>query len=103
MKKEYDVMEISYHTTKDAYEDVISQMKHIQARLALYPETSQTLKNKYDIKQHVVNQYIDEVAELKRKMADLEQENNKLYSYQASSYILECILILNWMIMIIRK
>ncbi|MFS8002648.1 hypothetical protein Hanom_Chr13g01204571 [Helianthus anomalus] len=89
MKKEYDAMKISYHITKEAYEDVKSQMKCIQDRLSQYLETSQTLKNNYEIKQQVVDQYIDEVAEFKRKMADLEQENNKLHSYHASSYILE--------------
>ncbi|MFS7934998.1 hypothetical protein Hanom_Chr05g00398231 [Helianthus anomalus] len=89
MKKEYDGMKLSYHTVKEAYEDVKSQMKRIQARITEYSETSQTLKNKYEIKEHVVNQYIDEVAEFKRKMVDLEQENNKLHSYHASSYILE--------------
>ncbi|MFS8022487.1 hypothetical protein Hanom_Chr16g01440001 [Helianthus anomalus] len=67
-----------------------SQMKRIQARLSQYPDTSQILKNKYKIKQQVVNKYIDEVAELKCKMAELEQENNKFHSYHASSYILEC-------------
>ncbi|MFS7995411.1 hypothetical protein Hanom_Chr12g01117611 [Helianthus anomalus] len=66
-------------------------MKRIQARLAQYSETTQLLENKYKIKQQVVNQYIDEVVELKRKMVELEQENNKLHSYHASSYILECI------------
>ncbi|MFS7896522.1 hypothetical protein Hanom_Chr15g01364481 [Helianthus anomalus] len=89
MKKEYDAMKISYHITKEAYEDVKSQMKRIQARLSQYSETSQTPKNKYEIKQQVVNQYNDEVAELKRRTTDLEQENNKLHSYQASSYIPE--------------
>ncbi|KAJ0800205.1 putative transcription factor interactor and regulator CCHC(Zn) family [Helianthus annuus] len=47
------------------------------------------LKNKYEIKQQVVTEYIDEVAELKHKIAELEQENNKLHGYHASSYILE--------------
>ncbi|MFS7895573.1 hypothetical protein Hanom_Chr00s003055g01708351 [Helianthus anomalus] len=89
MKKEYDVMKISYQTSKEAYEAVKSQMKRIQARLAQYSETSKILENKYKIKQQVVNKYIDEAAELKCKMAELEQENNKLHSYHASSYIPE--------------
>ncbi|XP_022014280.1 protein MNN4-like [Helianthus annuus] len=43
----------------------------------------------YEIKQQVVNSYIEEVVELKREMADLEQDNNKLHSYHASSFVLE--------------
>ncbi|XP_021992061.1 uncharacterized protein LOC110888869 [Helianthus annuus] len=40
-------------------------------------------------KQQVVNSYIEDVAKIKRKIADLEQDNNKLHSYHASSYVLE--------------
>ncbi|KAJ0508376.1 putative transcription factor interactor and regulator CCHC(Zn) family [Helianthus annuus] len=43
----------------------------------------------YEIKQGVVNSYIEDVAKLKRQIADLEQDNNKLKSYHASSYVLE--------------
>ncbi|KAJ0480467.1 putative transcription factor interactor and regulator CCHC(Zn) family [Helianthus annuus] len=43
----------------------------------------------YSIKQDVVNSYIEDVAKLKRQIADLEQDNNKLKSYHVSSYVLE--------------
>ncbi|KAJ0456719.1 hypothetical protein HanIR_Chr15g0765651 [Helianthus annuus] len=43
----------------------------------------------YAIKQDVVNSYIEDVAKLKRQIADLEQDNNKLKSYHVSSYVLE--------------
>ncbi|XP_035843910.1 titin homolog [Helianthus annuus] len=43
----------------------------------------------YSIKQQVVNSYIEDVAKLKRQITDLEQDNNKLHSYHASSYVLE--------------
>ncbi|MFS7919799.1 hypothetical protein Hanom_Chr03g00216901 [Helianthus anomalus] len=36
-----------------------------------------------------MNNYIDQVAELKRELAEKERKNNKLQSYHASSYILE--------------
>ncbi|KAJ0560275.1 hypothetical protein HanHA300_Chr06g0209641 [Helianthus annuus] len=43
----------------------------------------------YEIKQDVVNSYIEDVAKLKRQIVDLEQDNNKLKSYHTSSYVLE--------------
>ncbi|KAJ0430420.1 putative transcription factor interactor and regulator CCHC(Zn) family [Helianthus annuus] len=43
----------------------------------------------YSIKQQVVNSYIEDVDKLKRQIANLEQDNNKLHSYHASSYVLE--------------
>ncbi|XP_035841293.1 golgin subfamily A member 6-like protein 6 [Helianthus annuus] len=52
-------------------------------------ETSDTLKRQYSVKQQVVNSYIEDVAKLKRQIADFEQDNNKLHSYRASSYVLE--------------
>ncbi|MFS7996475.1 hypothetical protein Hanom_Chr12g01130411 [Helianthus anomalus] len=64
-------------------------MKLIQSRLVQCSETSETIKRQYSVKQKVINSYIEEVAELKRKMAELEQDNNKLKSYHASSYVLE--------------
>ncbi|MFS8031197.1 hypothetical protein Hanom_Chr17g01542991 [Helianthus anomalus] len=76
-KIEYDVMNVSYHKTKEAYETLKSQMKRIQARLAQYSAMTQMLENKYKTKQQAVNQYIDEFVELKRKMAEIEHENNK--------------------------
>ncbi|MFS7905817.1 hypothetical protein Hanom_Chr01g00052141 [Helianthus anomalus] len=89
MKKEYDVMKISYHTIKETYETSKSQMQRIQARLTKYSEMTRLLEAKYKGKKLVLNQYIDEVAELKRKMDEVEKDNNKLHSYHASSYILE--------------
>ncbi|KAJ0939837.1 putative transcription factor interactor and regulator CCHC(Zn) family [Helianthus annuus] len=59
MKKEYDSIKLAYHITKDT------------------------------IKQQVVNSHIEDVAKLKRQIADLEQDNNKLHNYHASSYVLE--------------
>ncbi|MFS7997516.1 hypothetical protein Hanom_Chr12g01142701 [Helianthus anomalus] len=64
-------------------------MKRIQTRLTQYSETKRLPEAKYKGKQLVLNQYIDEVAELKCKMVEVEKENNKLDSYNASSYILE--------------
>ncbi|MFS7961594.1 hypothetical protein Hanom_Chr08g00716941 [Helianthus anomalus] len=64
-------------------------MKLVQSRLNHCSETSDTRKGQYEIKQQVVNSYIKEVVELKRKMANLEQDNNKFHSYHASSYVLE--------------
>ncbi|KAM0050072.1 putative transcription factor interactor and regulator CCHC(Zn) family [Helianthus debilis subsp. tardiflorus] len=64
-------------------------MKLVQSRLKYCSETTDTLKRKYSIKQQVVNSYIEDVAKLKHQIADLEQDNNKLHSYHASSYVLE--------------
>ncbi|KAJ0864168.1 putative transcription factor interactor and regulator CCHC(Zn) family [Helianthus annuus] len=64
-------------------------MKLVQSRLKYCSETSDTLKRQYSIKHQVVNSYIEDVAKLKRQIADLEQDNNKLHSYHASSYVLE--------------
>ncbi|MFS8021614.1 hypothetical protein Hanom_Chr16g01429501 [Helianthus anomalus] len=57
-------MKLSYHTVKEAFETLKSQEK-------------------------VLNQYIDELAEVKRELAEKEKKVNKLQSYHASSYILE--------------
>ncbi|XP_022032799.1 gelsolin-related protein of 125 kDa-like [Helianthus annuus] len=89
MKKEYESIKLAYYITKESYEAVKSQMKLVQSRLSQCSETSQTLKQQFEIKQQVVNSYIEEVVELKRKMADLEQDNNNLHSYHTSSYVLE--------------
>ncbi|KAF5778302.1 putative transcription factor interactor and regulator CCHC(Zn) family [Helianthus annuus] len=89
MKKEYDSIKLAYHITKKSYEDVKSQMKLVQSRLRYYSETTDTFKRQYEIKQQVVNSYIEDVAKLKHQIADLEQDNNKLKSYHASSYVLE--------------
>ncbi|MFS7954038.1 hypothetical protein Hanom_Chr07g00625631 [Helianthus anomalus] len=89
MKKQYDVIKYSQHRTKEVYETLKGQMQRIQDRLTKYSETIRLLEAKYKGKQLVLNQYIDEVAELKRQMAEVAQKNNKLQSYDASSYILE--------------
>ncbi|XP_035834149.1 centlein-like [Helianthus annuus] len=89
MKKEYDSIKLAYHITEESYEDVKSQMEFGHSRLKHCSEISNTLKRQYEIKQQVVNSYIEDVAKLKRKIADLEQDNNKLHSYHASSYVLE--------------
>ncbi|MFS7946529.1 hypothetical protein Hanom_Chr06g00537341 [Helianthus anomalus] len=64
-------------------------MKLVQSRLKHCSEISNTLKRQYEIKQQVVNSYIEDGAKLKRKLAELEQDKNKLHSYHASSYVLE--------------
>ena len=50
-------------------------MKLVQSRLKYCSETTDTLKRQYEIKQQVVNSYIEDVAKLKRQIADLEQDN----------------------------
>ncbi|KAJ0540355.1 putative transcription factor interactor and regulator CCHC(Zn) family [Helianthus annuus] len=89
MKKEYDSMKLSYHVTKESYDKVKDEMKYAQSRMNYLSETTKELKRMYAIKQDVVNSYIEDVAKLKRQIADLEQENNKLKSYHVSSYVLE--------------
>ncbi|KAJ0902935.1 putative transcription factor interactor and regulator CCHC(Zn) family [Helianthus annuus] len=89
MKKEYDSIKLAYHITKKSYEDVKGQMKLVQLRLRYCSETTDMLKRQHEIKQQVVNSYIEDVAKLRRQIADLEQDNNKLKSYHASSYVLE--------------
>ncbi|MFS7998261.1 hypothetical protein Hanom_Chr12g01151601 [Helianthus anomalus] len=74
MKTEYDSIKLAYHITKESYEAVKRQMKLIQSRLIQCSKTSEMLKRQYSIKQKVVNSYIEEVAHLERKMAELEQE-----------------------------
>ncbi|MFS7986256.1 hypothetical protein Hanom_Chr11g01008191 [Helianthus anomalus] len=89
MKKEYDSMKLAYHITKESYEKVKDEMKFAQSRMNYLSETTKELKRMYEIKQDVVNSYIEDVAKLKRQIADLEQDNNKLKSYHVSSYVLE--------------
>ncbi|MFS8017035.1 hypothetical protein Hanom_Chr15g01375521 [Helianthus anomalus] len=55
-------------------------MKLVQSRLKYCSDTPDMFKRQYEVKQQIVNSYIEEVAELKRKMADLEQDNIKLQS-----------------------
>ncbi|XP_035835782.1 uncharacterized protein LOC118484014 [Helianthus annuus] len=52
-------------------------------------KTTKCLEARYEGKQMVLNQYIDDVAKLKQELADKEKLVNKLQSYHASSYILE--------------
>ncbi|XP_021984993.1 uncharacterized protein LOC110880862 [Helianthus annuus] len=52
-------------------------------------KTDEKLKKQVEEAVAEKQQYIEEVAELKRKMDELEQDNNKLHSYHASSYVLE--------------
>ncbi|KAF5813676.1 putative transcription factor interactor and regulator CCHC(Zn) family [Helianthus annuus] len=89
MKKEYDSMKLAYHIIKESYEKVKDEMKYAQSRMNYLSETTKELKRMYEIKQGVVNSYIEDVAKLKRQIADLEQDNNKLKSYHVSSYVLE--------------
>ncbi|KAJ0458539.1 putative transcription factor interactor and regulator CCHC(Zn) family [Helianthus annuus] len=89
MKKEYDSMKLSYHVTKESYDKVKDEMKYAQSRMNYLSETTKELKRMYAIKQDVVNSFIEDVAKLKRQIADLEQDNNKLKSYHVSSYVLE--------------
>ncbi|MFS7954105.1 hypothetical protein Hanom_Chr07g00626421 [Helianthus anomalus] len=101
LQKEYDVMKYSHHRVKEAYDTLKSQVKRLEGKVLRYSETTKFLEAKYKGKQLVLNQYIDEVAELKQKLA--EKENNKLQSYHASSYILERISILHHMIIILKR
>ncbi|KAJ0912570.1 hypothetical protein HanRHA438_Chr06g0275811 [Helianthus annuus] len=52
-------------------------------------EEVQNPQLRFEGKQMVLNQYIDDVAKLKQELADKEKLVNKLQSYHASSYILE--------------
>ncbi|MFS8023506.1 hypothetical protein Hanom_Chr16g01452241 [Helianthus anomalus] len=78
-------MKLSYHTVKEAYETMKSEMKSIERRLSKYIETTRFLK----AKQRVLNQYIHELAEVKRELTEKEKKVNKHQSYHASLYILE--------------
>ncbi|MFS7972257.1 hypothetical protein Hanom_Chr09g00842581 [Helianthus anomalus] len=82
-------MKLAYHITKESYEKVKDEMKYAQSRMNYLSETTKELKRMYSIKQDVVNSYIEDVAKLKRQIAGLEQDNNKLKSYHVSSYVLE--------------
>ncbi|MFS7977249.1 hypothetical protein Hanom_Chr10g00901831 [Helianthus anomalus] len=64
----------------------------MEGKLSKYSETKKFLEANYKEKQLVLNQYIDELVELKHELAEKEKKINKLQSYHASSYILECIL-----------
>ncbi|KAJ0852855.1 putative transcription factor interactor and regulator CCHC(Zn) family [Helianthus annuus] len=89
MKKEYDSMKLSHHVMKESYDKIKDEMKYAQSRMNYLSETTKELKRMYAIKQDVVNSYIEDVAKVKRQIADLEQDNNKLKSYHVSSYVLE--------------
>ncbi|XP_021990848.1 uncharacterized protein LOC110887577 [Helianthus annuus] len=71
----------------DAAEE--QQKKEVDQKQTREKAEVPTTEQQYEIKQQVVNSYIEDVAELKRKRADLEQDNNKLHRYHASSYVLE--------------
>ncbi|XP_022042023.1 interaptin-like [Helianthus annuus] len=89
LQKEYDVMKLSYHTVKEAYEVLKSKVTSLDNRLSACQETNSFLEARYKGKQLVVNNYIDEVTKLKQELAEKEKLVNKLQSYHASSYILE--------------
>ncbi|KAJ0689356.1 putative transcription factor interactor and regulator CCHC(Zn) family [Helianthus annuus] len=88
LQKEYDGMKLSYHTVKEAYETLKSKVKSLDDRLSACQKTIKFLEARYEGKQMVLNQYIDDVAKLKQELTDKEKLVNKLQSYHASSYIL---------------
>ncbi|MFS7919880.1 hypothetical protein Hanom_Chr03g00217821 [Helianthus anomalus] len=59
-------MKFSYHKVKEAYETLKSQTQRLQDKVSKYSETTRFLEAIYKGKQLVLNQYIDEVAELTR-------------------------------------
>ncbi|MFS7912879.1 hypothetical protein Hanom_Chr02g00135041 [Helianthus anomalus] len=63
-------MKLSNYTVKEAYETVKSEMKSIKRRHSKYIEMTRFLETNYDDKQRVLNQYIDELAEVKRELAE---------------------------------
>ncbi|MFS8024217.1 hypothetical protein Hanom_Chr16g01460631 [Helianthus anomalus] len=81
-------MKYSHHRVKEAYETLKSEVKRLEEKVLTYSETTKFVEAKYKGKQLVLNQYIDEVADLKRELAEKEKKNNKHQSYHASSYIL---------------
>ncbi|KAJ0780763.1 hypothetical protein HanPI659440_Chr06g0241461 [Helianthus annuus] len=89
LQKEYDGMKLSYHTIKEAYETLKSKVKSLDDRLCACQRNTKFLEARFEDKQRVLNQYIDDVAKLKKELADKEKLVNKLQSYHASSYILE--------------
>ncbi|KAM0013533.1 hypothetical protein Hdeb2414_s0042g00740311 [Helianthus debilis subsp. tardiflorus] len=89
LQKEYDGMKLSYHTVKEAYETLKSKVKSLDDRLCACQRNTKFLEARFEDKQRVLNQYIDDVAKLKQELADKEKLVNKLQSYHASSYILE--------------
>ncbi|KAJ0484297.1 putative transcription factor interactor and regulator CCHC(Zn) family [Helianthus annuus] len=89
LQKEYDVMKLSYETVKEAYETLKSKVRSLDDRLCACQRNTKFLEARFEDKQRVVNQYIDDVAKLKQELADKEKLVNKLQSYHSSSYILE--------------
>ncbi|KAJ0929621.1 putative transcription factor interactor and regulator CCHC(Zn) family [Helianthus annuus] len=89
LQKEYDVMKLSYETVKEAYETLKSKVKSLDDRLCACQRNTKFLEARFEDKQRVLNQYIDDVAKLKQELADKEKLVNKLQSYHSSSYILE--------------
>ncbi|XP_035830826.1 synaptonemal complex protein 1-like [Helianthus annuus] len=69
-QKEADQTETEANTkvpiTEESYEKVKSEMKLAQSRLKYCSETSKELKRMYEIKQGVVNSYIEDVVKLKQ-------------------------------------
>ncbi|MFS8002461.1 hypothetical protein Hanom_Chr13g01202331 [Helianthus anomalus] len=84
-------MQYSHHRIKESYETLKSETQRLQDKVSKYTDTTRFLEARYKGKQLVLNQYIDKVVEHKRQMDEIEQKNNKLQSYHASSYILEWI------------
>ncbi|KAF5790764.1 putative transcription factor interactor and regulator CCHC(Zn) family [Helianthus annuus] len=82
-------MKLSYETVKEAYETLKSKVKSLDDRLCACQRNTKFLEARFEDKQRVVNQYIDDVAKLKQELADKEKLVNKLQSYHSSSYILE--------------
>ncbi|KAJ0618477.1 putative transcription factor interactor and regulator CCHC(Zn) family [Helianthus annuus] len=89
LQKEYDVTKLSYDTVKEAYETLKSKVKSLDDRLCACQRNTKFHEARFEDKQRVLNQYIDDVAKLKQELADKEKLVNKLQSYHSSSYILE--------------
>ncbi|XP_035843864.1 septation ring formation regulator EzrA-like [Helianthus annuus] len=89
LQKEYDEMKLSYHTVKEAYKTFKSKVKSLDDRLCACQRNTKFLEARFEDKQRVLNQYIDDVAKLKQELADKEKLVNKLQSYHSSSYILQ--------------
>ncbi|MFS8001763.1 hypothetical protein Hanom_Chr13g01194201 [Helianthus anomalus] len=82
-------MKLSYHTVKETYEILKSNVTSLDNRLSACQESNAFLEARFAGKQNVLNDYIDEAAKLKQELAEKEKLVNKRQSYHASSYILE--------------
>ncbi|MFS7962622.1 hypothetical protein Hanom_Chr08g00728821 [Helianthus anomalus] len=66
LQKEYDRINFANNNIQEAYETLKRQVKSMDGRLPKCLETTRLVEAKYEGKQRVLNQYIDEVAKLKQ-------------------------------------